>query len=473
MSDGSIGELPTSDGDDPRLIDARPTKEFFVSMLVRDVDLLDAIIDLIDNSVDGARRLRPPGQESWVGLKVDVETTATRFLISDNCGGISLAMAREYAFRFGRDPDRGVDAGSIGQFGVGMKRTLFKLGRHFIVESKTEDQSFSLEQDVDAWRRSPLWEFVLTDVDLTTRRSKDETGTSIEVNELHRPVADDLSNANWTNRLRSEIRLKHRLALNRGLTIQVNGQQLEPLPLELIETDDIRPGHRIERFAGGVEVDLLAGVGESEPASAGWYVFCNDRLVVGPDRTELTVWEGKGRTVRGGGVRYHDQFARFRGYARLSADESSLLPWTTTKTGVDIDHPVWRRTRQLMLELTRPVIDFLNDLDRERTYVAGDARAGQPGLSDDESIELAIVGEQLEVGTKVSFDRAVGADAFVRPSVALAKLPARQAWLRFRAATSDIQRARLAMGGNNEKDLPNAEVGRQSFEYYLRNEADE
>jgi hypothetical protein len=160
-----------------------------------------------------------------------------------------------------------------------MKRTLFKLGRHFVVESRTEQQSFTLDQDVDEWRISPRWEFVLATVDVTTRRSGEETGTSIEVDNLHKPVADDLSNANWTGRLRSEVRLKHRLALNRGLTIEVNGQRLEPSPLELIETDEIRPGRRTEQFPGGVEVDLLAGVGESDPTSAGWYVFCNDRLV--------------------------------------------------------------------------------------------------------------------------------------------------------------------------------------------------
>ncbi|MGH9433064.1 MAG: hypothetical protein ACRD3T_16150, partial [Terriglobia bacterium] len=43
------------------LINASPTKEFFISMLTRDIPLTRAIIDLVDNSVDGARRLRPTG----------------------------------------------------------------------------------------------------------------------------------------------------------------------------------------------------------------------------------------------------------------------------------------------------------------------------------------------------------------------------------------------------------------------------
>jgi len=37
-------------------IDASPTKDFFVSMLTRDISLDDAILDLLDNCVDGILR---------------------------------------------------------------------------------------------------------------------------------------------------------------------------------------------------------------------------------------------------------------------------------------------------------------------------------------------------------------------------------------------------------------------------------
>ena len=42
-------------------VNANPTKEFFISMLTRDVDIKAAILELIDNSIDGAKRLRPDG----------------------------------------------------------------------------------------------------------------------------------------------------------------------------------------------------------------------------------------------------------------------------------------------------------------------------------------------------------------------------------------------------------------------------
>ena len=38
------------------IVDSSPTKEFFVEMLTRDIDLTDAILDLLDNCLDGVLR---------------------------------------------------------------------------------------------------------------------------------------------------------------------------------------------------------------------------------------------------------------------------------------------------------------------------------------------------------------------------------------------------------------------------------
>ncbi len=52
------------------IVKASPTKEFFVNMLVRDILLKQAIIELIDNSIDGARNIRENNEYS--GLKISV-----------------------------------------------------------------------------------------------------------------------------------------------------------------------------------------------------------------------------------------------------------------------------------------------------------------------------------------------------------------------------------------------------------------
>src|SRR5690348_1330254 len=108
---------------------AQPTKKLFIDTLVRDVDLTSAIVDLVDNCIDGAKRIRPG--EDFTGLGVAVVLSSAMFRVSDNCGGIPLQQAINYAFRFGReDGQTGVEH-SVGHFGVGMKRTLFKMAQKF------------------------------------------------------------------------------------------------------------------------------------------------------------------------------------------------------------------------------------------------------------------------------------------------------------------------------------------------------
>jgi hypothetical protein len=65
------------------------------------------------------------------------------FVIEDNCGGIPLSTARDYAFRFGREVGdrRDSDIITIGMYGIGMKRAIFKLGRSARVTSKSGEDS--------------------------------------------------------------------------------------------------------------------------------------------------------------------------------------------------------------------------------------------------------------------------------------------------------------------------------------------
>src|SRR4051812_11647757 len=99
-------------------VDASPTKEFFIEMLTRDIELVPAITDLVDNCVDGARRLRT--SDDYNGLFVRLVVEPSQFIIADNCGGIDLDLAEKYAFRFGRASGMERTDRSIGQFGVGM-----------------------------------------------------------------------------------------------------------------------------------------------------------------------------------------------------------------------------------------------------------------------------------------------------------------------------------------------------------------
>lgn len=71
-------------------VDASPTKSFFIYMLTRDIDVRPAIVELIDNSIDGAKKIR--NNTEYEGLFIKINMSQDKFIIEDNCGGIDLSL---------------------------------------------------------------------------------------------------------------------------------------------------------------------------------------------------------------------------------------------------------------------------------------------------------------------------------------------------------------------------------------------
>ncbi len=357
--------------DKSSIINAAPTKELFISMLIRDVTLRDAIGDLLDNSIDGALRLRPNGD--YQGLRVDINLDVRKgiFSIADNCGGIPVSVARDYAFRFGRpDFDAQHTQHSVGVFGIGMKRALFKLGKKFEVESVASDSSFTMEVDVDEWKESSeggleKWQFHFSkfEEDLKKPYPEEKRGTKITVTELNLDVIETFKIENDIARLIEELQREHIYSIDKSLRINVNGKHLKAPQLTLLVSDVIKPAIW-DGSNGNVKVRIIAGVSEEEKGIyGGWYVFCNKRLVLGPDQTKVTGW-GVKSPIRI--PEYHSQFYRFRGYVYLEAEDPRDLPWNTSKTNMDLDSPVYRAVFQQMITVMRTVIDFLNSIHKEK-----------------------------------------------------------------------------------------------------------
>ena len=96
------------------IIQGNPTKAFFIEMITRDISIKDAILDLLDNSIDGANAIKP---NSYKGLYIDITINGKEFVVKDNCGGFSLEIAKRYAFRFGRPEEEILPNGTVGRFG--------------------------------------------------------------------------------------------------------------------------------------------------------------------------------------------------------------------------------------------------------------------------------------------------------------------------------------------------------------------
>lgn len=347
------------------VIKASPTKEFFIDMLTRDIPLSRAIIDLVDNSIDGAKSLK--SNENYSGLQVEITLTKDSFTISDNCGGFPLRVAKEYAFRFGRPKEAKFVQHSIGRFGVGMKRALFKMGRKFTVESLNKNDHFIVEVDVDKWLTSPdQWDFTYlenTSIPKKEKKLSKIDGTYITVTELYSSIASDFSDDVFLNELEREISLALNFSLLKGLKVKLNNKPIERKDISFLWSKSLKPFFKELKIPKEeVNVKIYCGIGEPQPSVAGWYIFCNDRLVLEADKSFTTGWK-EAKEDESSIIKYHNKFAMFRGVVIFDSQDSSKLPMTTTKTGIDAGHPIYKASRPEMLTAMKQVLSYLNKID--------------------------------------------------------------------------------------------------------------
>lgn len=362
---------------------ANPSKSFFIAMLTRDIDLVDCILDLLDNSVDGiadtARRLKKPLPADYPlrGHKVEITLDKSHFFISDDSGGIPIKVAQEYAFRFGR-PDEAppLHDGTIGLYGIGMKRAIFKMGNTIVLQTSTESESFKLELDVEDWRADAQvsrdkngnevmeWSFELTDIKRGSRNSR--VGTTIRIEQIHEGISRQFDNPVFLERLRRTISRDYAFILSRGLEVKVNGVPISAMMPAFRESAEIAPFRHVE-VVDGVRIEVTAGLADPPPddtsANArnpdsgvyGWYVVCNDRVVVSADKSADTGWGLKPVPT------WHPQYNGFMGVARFESDDPSKLPWKTTKRDVEASNSVYLHALPVMKRATARITDYTND----------------------------------------------------------------------------------------------------------------
>lgn len=366
---------------------ASPTKQFFVRMLTRDIELQDAVLDLLDNCIDGILRsgaVATGTAQPYEGFRASIIMAPGHFVIEDNCGGIPIEIAKKYAFAMGRPP--GADASdvpaSVGMYGIGMKRAIFKLGTEALVESR-HDTGFVVEFSPD-WMQDDKWDdlpmYELTADKLTTK------GTRIEVYQLNEEVQSAFSDMAWIDEFRKTVARHYSIIIAKGFAVTVGSQEqhdagLSPVPAEkfqLLQAEADANGNRIAPYVytgklDEVEVEIFAGLyrellSEDEADTeeetrgtsddAGWTVACNDRVVIWKDKTRLTGW-GEATVPN-----YHGQFIAITGIVLLRSDDPKKLPLTTTKRGIDAASNVYSEVKDLMREATKSLTSFTNKWKR-------------------------------------------------------------------------------------------------------------
>ena len=350
-----------------------PTKRFFVSMLTRDIELDDAILDLLDNCVDGAMRGSPSKPYSkcpFKGFWANLTLNEAEFEIKDNCGGIPRDYL-ENAFSLGRPTvERDVGLPTIGMYGIGMKRAIFKMGKEAVVISQHADANVAVKY-TEEWLKPDNEEWTLPVEERP--KSKQTAGVTISVTKLKDDISDQLGNDNFINRLAHKIGEHFGYIMQKGFEVYINDIPVAAVTLPLLSSrhsreSAIRPFDyigKIDNVHVKVTIGLFRGLvkekeieDESEAATsyerAGISVVCNDRVVLLHDRSIKTGWGD------GGVPRYHPQFRAVAGLVVLFSTDPLKLPISTTKRDLDAGSEVYLKVRQICMEGIKIFTDFTN-----------------------------------------------------------------------------------------------------------------
>ena len=444
--------------DEKLIVKADPAKSFFVSMLIKDITLRDAIGDLVDNAVDAIKACAVD-KNNLSEYKVVVNLDENGFSITDNGQGMSTEIARTTAFNFGKAAEHKLIENSIGQFGIGMKRAFFKIGSKISVHSVTNNSQFDIEIDVPQWLTKKEWEFSFKED--TLQEGIPQTGNKgffVKISELTDDAKTSFGNMQFMNQLQKEIEYEHMLNIGKGLEITINEYKLRPTNIALVCNDEIKPTFW-EKQSDDLTVKIMAGISSKNDEEGGWYVFCNDRLILAKDKSANTVWTGR----QGDGVPlWHAQYHRFRGFVFFEAKDSSNLPWNTTKTGMDMDSPIYQKVRSQMIIMTKQVMDLMDKLKSEKEK---DNPVEEQKLNN--AVEQALKSAKVPVlQLRAKSDDYQLQDKFVYPEILYSPAgKGNQINIQYFVPKDLFQKVKSLLKVKSAK-----EVGMATFDYYCENE---
>ena len=433
--------------------DANPEKRLFISLLTRDIPMIAAFLDLIDNSVNAA--LEPFANrlgtaDGYVTVLEDdnvqpntvirITISEQRVKIVDNAPGISLEHARKHVFKFGRSIQDENESDRLSVYGLGLKRAFFKLGRRVQIISDHVNGGFELNLDVMKWAKDTAlpWQFELVPRE---PEEPERCGTNIEVMDLYDETKRRLKDGVFEGQLKESIGNTYAYFLSKFVRIIVNGESITATNLL------VGSNNETARFeSNSVTCTIIAGLGTPiaeryRERGSGWFVFCNGRTVISADKSPLTGWNNNGLPI------FQPKHRPFLGTVYFVSKYSERLPWDTTKSRINEDSEVWQEAKRLMVSVGRSVTSFLD------------------GRYSDEGTDIA----QKEL-TEVAKERV---DA-MKASTAKAshfKLPTKPAKtttrIQYNAKIKEVKSISEYLGRSG---MSGSDVGRHTFQFFLRNE---
>lgn len=458
-----------------------PTKEFFVGMLTRDIELSDAILDLLDNCLDGVVRQKKDINKTttvdyYSGFFAHISISKNVFTIEDNCGGIPKDVAEKYAFRMGRSSAKeDEDLPTVGIYGIGMKRAIFKIGKSAVVYTRNENTLYKVSIP-KSWAYDEEWDFPMENLEDANLLLGG--GTKIDISDINSGIAEMWGNKDkldaFANDLIKSIQQSYSIIIQKGFEIKINGQRIVPLPMNLLfddkNTASIKPFLYQQEF-DDVHVSLAIGFYAPPPSpediddennlkrsssEAGWTIVCNDRVVLYNDKTHLTGWG------EAGVPQYHTQFIGIRGIVIFESNNPKNLPMTTTKRGIDTSSNIYAAVKDRMRQGLKMFTDYTNRWkgrnESERAY----SMAAQSVSID----SLIGAKEEIETLAPVKFRQSKGGYIF-NPNLPKPENDQPYRRISFSRSVEEIEDIVEYLYNDREHNMTPSQVGEKCFEIVL------
>lgn len=459
-------------------VSAHPVKSFFVHMLTRDIELRDAILDLLDNCVDGVQRNETAKNlkksKPYTGYWAKIYLSKDEFKIQDNCGGIPWKF-HDYAFRLGRLKKEIVKGRrTIGTYGIGMKRAIFKIGSDCTIRTHAEDASYRIHF-------SPTWMANESDWDVPVKEitPAKELGTSILVRGLRDGVRQEFSSSTFIEAFREALSTHYAYIIGKGFAVHLNDEPVRPKQIRLLFAkpgDESSKMHPIAPFIWegrhkGVDVFLAVGFTRTIPskeeadesfedykeryssADAGWSVVCNDRTVLYCDKSALTGWGVSGVP------QYHMQFIAISGIVVFTSEDAVLLPTTTTKRNIDAQSELYLHVRDKMIEGMKLFTSYTNAWKTKEQVSASRSEFQRTSIVD--------LGELREQSPRLRMTTTRGAieGRQYKPVLPRPKSTREEERISFKKPTKDVRRVSKHLFETPDKKP--SEVGERCFDLVL------
>ncbi|KMW71547.1 hypothetical protein TI10_20335 [Photorhabdus luminescens subsp. luminescens] len=341
------------------------TADFIESTLTEDISTVESIYDLIDNSIDAARSLILEKNKSndlyglpanYSGYKITIRIDKNSIRILDNCSGIDegtikddmLVVAKRSAHMYG-----------IGHYGIGLKRSLLKLGNKYSMLSDNSSYSFKMSFENNQ---------IGNDSNNLTAKEISSTGKNkalFSISDLKNGIRYDISNEKWFDNFIKGISARYAAFIKKGLQIKVVNaikcitKNISSFVPSIRENALVMP-FKQQINMGDVDVYIESGIHESYlfpgedghslsknrelTEQFGLYFTCNDRIIVSANTSKEYGW---------GDAKWHSEYNGFICWIKFVSRSPGKLPWNTAKTGLRLDSTMFLQIKDIIEPITK------------------------------------------------------------------------------------------------------------------------